>query len=129
MLYPVSLAIRQMHPWRGPVTALALIVLIALIAASRFLTLEHSDPGMRMAIPRILGDYEWRNMHFIGVGCIRNSQKEERDRVQANLNLLAGLWADAHFVIYADAESKEAWQGEMLAAGRSHAYHFLLDTL
>lgn len=75
----------------------------------------------------ILAKDAWKDMHLIGVGCIKDSKKGEREKVQANLDLLAGLWRNAHFVIYADAVSKEVWEKEIVALGRNQSYHFLLD--
>lgn len=74
----------------------------------------------------LIGKGEWQNMNLIVVGCIKGSVKEERIKVQANLDLLASMWSNVHFVIYADAASKEVWSKE--TKGRQNqTYHFILD--
>lgn len=100
---------------------LVLMIILFAYTAALFSLLSVTE----ITIAPILGKDEWRNMHFIGIGCIKDSSRDDMLKVQANLDLLARLWRNAHFVIYADAATKEMWQNE--TSGRNETYSFLLD--
>lgn len=59
------------------------------------------------------------------VGCIRNSEEALRRRVQRNLDMLASVWGDTHFVVYADRGSADQWRR---ALGPRQDYEFIEQT-